>query len=64
MAGNPKNSGKAPARGTCDWFGPSYQGVVAVVAISVGRGWVQVMVRPYRVNPGLGVSSAGLAGIS
>ena len=35
LAGNPKNSGRAPAYGTCGWFGPSYQGVVAVSANTV-----------------------------
>ena len=38
IAGNPKNSGKVPACGTCGWFGPSYQGVVAVVANTQGSG--------------------------
>ena len=38
LAGHPKNSGTAPVCGTCGWFGPSYQGVVAVVANTVGRG--------------------------
>ena len=38
LAGNPKNNGRAPACGTCGWFGPSYQGVVAVVTNPMGRG--------------------------
>ena len=38
LAGNPKDSGRPPACGICGWFGPSYQGVVAVVANTVGRG--------------------------
>jgi len=32
LAGNPKNSGRAPACGFCGWFRPSYQRVVAAVA--------------------------------
>jgi len=45
LAGNPKNSGRAPTFGTCGLLGRSYQGVVAVVANS-GSWSAQVTVRP------------------
>jgi uncharacterized protein involved in copper resistance len=38
IASNRKDSGKAPAFGTHGWFGPSYQGVAAMVASPEGCG--------------------------
>lgn len=41
-----KNSGRAPACGTCAWFDPSYQRVAAVVASPVGRGHPRLQYGP------------------
>ena len=53
-----------PACGTCGWSGPSYQGVVAVVADPVGRGRPRLRCGPLGWNRSSGVFTAGLAEIS
>ena len=53
LLGHPKNSGRVPACGTYGWFGPSYQGLVALVANPVGCGWPRLRCgwQTYRVKP-------------
>ena len=46
LPGNPKNSRRVPACGTRGWFGPSFQGVVAVVVNLVGHGWPRLWCGP------------------
>jgi len=36
--------------GSCGWFGPSYQGVVAVVANPEGRGWLRLRRSPIAIG--------------
>ena len=63
-AGNLKNSGRSLACGTCGWFGPSYQGVVALVANTVSCGRPRLQCGPIGWTWGSWVFSAGLAEVS
>jgi len=63
LPGNPKNSRRVPACGTRGWFGPSFQGVVAVVEPS-GSWLANLRCSTIGCSRGSGVFSAGLAEIS
>ena len=52
LAGNPKNNGRAPACGTCGWFGPSSHVAVVANANLVGRRRPRLGCSPIGVKPG------------
>jgi hypothetical protein len=56
LPGNPINIGRAPTCNTSGWFGPSYQGILAVITILEGRGWPRLRCDPIGWSQGSGFS--------